>query len=281
MNTKFKFVLLSVCVIAALFTSCNPAPVNKDNDIAFDSIRVDKKYHLLNDEKNPNCDLNINFIFPSKLENPDVLKELQHQFVFLYFGEEYQNMTPQEAVQKYSSNYINQYKELEDDFKMDSQNNDSPVSAWYSYFETTFNEIIYNKNNILSCVTNFENYTGGAHGSHGYSNNSFNLKTGKPIMEKDIFVDNFEEDLSKILVEKIAEEKKVEKIEDLENIGFFSIDEIYPNGNMLLTEEGILYTFNEYEIAAYVVGAVHVLLPYDEISFLLKPESPVAPFLNN
>ena len=56
----------------------------------------------------------------------------------------------------------------------------------------------------------------------------------------------------------------------------FSIDEIFPNGNFLIDDNGITYTFNEYEIAAYVVGATNVHLPYEEIQYLLKKESPIA-----
>ena len=63
---------------------------------------------------------------------------------------------------------------------------------------------------------------------------------------------------------------------ELENIGFFSVDEIYPNNNFYVDDQGITYTFNEYEVAAYVVGPVHVHLSFDEVSVLLKPDTPVA-----
>ena len=43
-----------------------------------------------------------------------------------------------------------------------------------------------------------------------------------------------------------------------------------------MDEEGITYSFNEYEIAAYVVGVTNVRLPYQDIRHLLKDESPIA-----
>ena len=68
---------------------------------------------------------------------------------------------------------------------------------------------------------------------------------------------------------------------DLENIGFFSVEEIFPNGNFLVDEDGITYTFNEYEIAAYVVRETNVFLPYAEILYLLKKDSPIAKLIDN
>ena len=73
--------------------------------------------------------------------------------------------------------------------------------------------------------------------------------------------------------------REVENAKELENIGYFSIEEIFPNGNFLIDEKGITYTFNEYEIAAYVVGPTHVCIPFEEISYLLKGDSPISKFI--
>ena len=73
----------------------------------------------------------------------------------------------------------------------------------------------------------------------------------------------------------------MENPKDLENIGFFSVEEIFPNGNFLVDEDGITYTFNEYEIAAYVVRETNVFLPYAEILYLLKKDSPIAKLIDN
>ena len=137
------------------------------------------------------------------------------------------------------------------------------------------NKITYNKSGLLCFTVNFENYTGGAHGSHSYFNHIINLKTGSAVTEKEVFIDNYEDDLAKILVDAIAKQNQVTDVKALENMGFFSVDEIFPNGNFSVDETGINYTFNEYEIAAYVVGATHVHLSYEEIRHLARKESPI------
>lgn len=265
-------------LISVFVSGCNiGTKKTTDNDVTFDSISVDKTYHLLENPENPNCNLQINFTYPAKYDNKDILKKIQQQFVYSYFGDGYENLSPEEATAKYTEDYLNNYKDLEDEYKAEvAKADETPVGAWFSYFEMSSDDIAYNKNDILSYTVNFENYTGGAHGAHSFTNHVIDMKTGNPIKEDDIFIEGFQEDLAQILIDRIAKQNTVENPKELENIGFFSIDEIFPNGNFLIDDNGITYTFNEYEIAAYVVGATNVHLPYEEIQYLLKKESPIA-----
>lgn len=278
MKTQLYKGFIFLAILSLVISGCNTGSKNTvENNIKFDSISVEKIYHLLDNPDNPNCNLQINFVYPVQYANKEILKKIQQQFILSYFGDGYENFTPEEAVKNYTEEYLNAYKDLENDFKAEvEKSNDSPVGAWFSYYEMSSDKITYNQNDILSYVVFFENYTGGAHGAHSYMNHIIDLKTGKPITEEDIFVENFQENLAKILVEKIAKQNNVTDPKELENIGFFSVDEIFPNGNILIDKDGITYTFNEYEIAAYVVGAIQVQLPYAEIEHLLKKDSPIS-----
>ena len=278
MKTQLCQKLVVLFLISVFVSGCNiGTKKTTDNDVTFDSISVDKTYHLLENPENPNCNLQINFTYPAKYDNKDILKKIQQQFVYSYFGDGYENLSPEEATAKYTEDYLNNYKDLEDEYKAEvAKADETPVGAWFSYFEMSSDDIAYNKNDILSYTVNFENYTGGAHGAHSFTNHVIDMKTGNPIKEDDIFIEGFQEDLAQILIDRIAKHNTVENPKELENIGFFSIDEIFPNGNFLIDDNGITYTFNEYEIAAYVVGATNVHLPYEEIQYLLKKESPIA-----
>ncbi|MBC5646570.1 DUF3298 domain-containing protein [Parabacteroides sp. BX2] len=278
MKTQLCQKLVVLFLISVFVSGCNiGTKKTTDNDVTFDSISVDKTYHLLENPENPNCNLQINFTYPAKYDNKDILKKIQQQFVYSYFGDGYENLSPEEATAKYTEDYLNNYKDLEDEYKAEvAKADETPVGAWFSYFEMSSDDIAYNKNDILSYTVNFENYTGGAHGAHSFTNHVIDMKTGNPIKEDDIFIEGFQEDLAQILIDRIAKQNTVENPKELENIGFFSIDEIFPNGNFLIDDNGITYTFNEYEIAAYVVGATNVHLPYEEIQYLLKKESPIA-----
>lgn len=278
MKTQFCQKFVAFFLLSIVASGCiTGAKKTADNDITFDSISVDKTYHLLENPENPNCNLQINFTFPAQYDNKDILKKVQKQFVSSYFGDSYETLSPEEATAKYTEDYLNSYKDLTDEYKAElAKADDTPVGAWFSYYEMSSDDIAYNQNDIISYTVNFENYTGGAHGAHSFTNHVINLKTGNPIAEEDIFIDGYQEDLAQILIDRIAKQNSLDDVKELENIGFFSIDEIFPNGNFLIDDNGITYTYNEYEIAAYVVGATNVHLPYEEIQHLLKKESPIA-----
>ena len=121
-----------------------------------------------------------------------------------------------------------------------------------------------------------ESYNGGAHSAHSYTNRVIDLSTGLRITEKELFREDYQDDLAKIIVECIALANNVGDALELENIGFFNIKEIYPNKNFYVDEMGITYIFNEYEIAAYALGAVTVRIPYEKIRHLLLPSAPIA-----
>ena len=277
MKTQLYQTLVALFIMSVLVSGCNTKGGKAtDNNMGFDSIRVDMTRHLFDNPDNPNCNLQIHFTYPVKYSNKEILEKVQHLFTVAFFGDDYEKLSPKDAASKYTEDYLEGYKSLEDEYKEEVEKADgSPVEAWFSYYEMSSNNITYNQNDILSYSVYVETYTGGAHGSHATTNHVINLKTGEPITESDIFVSGFQSSLAQIIVDKIARKNNVKDASELENIGFFSVDEITPNGNFLVDGEGITYTFNEYEIAAYVVGTTSVLLPYEELQHLIKEDSPI------
>ena len=137
MSTQISKSLIALFFLGMFVTGCNTnIKQTADNDIKFDSIRVDKTYHLLDNPDNPNCNLQLSFTYPAKFSDKEILKKIQNDFVLSYFGENYENLPPEEAVAKYTEDYLNNYKELEADFKAELEKKDDlPVGAWFSYFE--------------------------------------------------------------------------------------------------------------------------------------------------
>lgn len=278
MKNSLYPLLFTIILISSIAVSCKQKTgTGSENKIQFDSVYVDKKYHLLDNPEYPNCDLQINFMYPVKCENKTVLADVQKQFVSSFFGDIYEELSPKEAIDKYVNLYLEDYKSLETYFKEElTGESDMPIASLFSHYENSSNEITYNKNNILCYSVSVESYTGGAHGAHSTMNYALDLTTGTVITEEDIFIKDFQDALAQILVDKITEQNEITNPKELETIGYFSVDEIFPNGNFSLNDKSITYYFNEYEIAAYVVGLITVEIPYGEIKHLLKKESPIA-----
>ena len=271
----FRFIVLFF--MTGVLISCNSGTKkDSENNIRFDSLFVDQAYHLLEVEANPKCLLQIKFVYPTDYTNREILPLVQQQFISGFFGDEYIDPDPVGAAEKYARIFIEKYKAEEENFKIELENHGlDTMESWYTYNETSNNQIVYNRNDILSFVVYKDCYYGGAHGSHQYINRVIDLNTGQQITENDIFVDDYSDDLANIIVNRIAAANQVE-VAELENIGFFNVSEIYPNKNFYIDETGITYTYNEYDIAAYVVGSVFVKIPYDKIRHLLRKESPVS-----
>ena len=125
MSTQISKSLIALFFLGMFVTGCNTnIKQTADNDIKFDSIRVDKTYHLLDNPDNPNCNLQLSFTYPAKFSDKEILKKVQNDFVLSYFGENYENLPPEEAVAKYTEDYLNNYKELEADFKAELEKKD-------------------------------------------------------------------------------------------------------------------------------------------------------------
>ena len=280
----YHIIRLLCCLFIILLSGCKPKATSSpetENPVTFDTIMVNETYYLLGDTTNPCCLLEAIFIYPSGYKDQQILDRLQHQFINDFFGEETASVTPQEAMYNYVAKYITDYKELEADFisEIETTGEKPSKESWYAYYEMSSNEIVYNKCNLLSYTTSVEYYTGGAHGGHGFNNHVVFLENGEVLDEEDIFTKGFQDELAQIMVDIIASDNHVTERDELENLGFFNINEIYPNNNFYVDGEGITYTFNEYEIAAYYVGSVDVFIPYDKIRHLLLENSPVSPLV--
>jgi len=259
--------------------SCRPkVDASSDNDIQFDTIFASKNYHIDNDSTKPSCNLKLTFVYPSAAGDKNILDSLQHFFVSSYFDETYAGLKPQEAVRSYENNYVENYKE---DYRIFSMNEgDYNNEVYSSYYEIDNNEIKFNKGGILSYQITQINYKGGASSYDFLRNYSLDVKTVKLISEDDIFKEGYEKALGKVLRDNLIKVKKVKDLIDLENLGYFGLDEMIPNGNFLIDNKGITYTFNKGEYSNYKTEAINLFIPYDEISPLIKEGSPVARFLS-
>jgi hypothetical protein len=215
-----------------------------------------------------NGSLRISFIYPVDFQDKAVLKSVQKLFVLDYFGSEYADMTPENAAEKYAEDYLNSIREEGKVFNEEIP----PVE----YYDLSDNQILYNRNHLLSVGAGRETFSGGAHGAHSYVSRVIDLKTGQPLSETDLFVDDYRDDLAKIIVDNIAVSFNVDNVPELENLGFFNVNEIAPNGNFYVDDTGITYIFNEYEIAVYAIGPVVVLLPYGKVRHLIRADGPLA-----
>jgi len=268
----FKYLLFAFAGLTLWNTSCiQKQTISGDNDIKFDSIRIVAVQYLFDDSTKPNCNLDLQFVYPVDFKDKNVLAGIQNQFIASFFGEDYINLTPQQAADKFKSDYLAEYKNVEKDYLADKERDAEEGPApdnWYSWFLTKKISIKFNKNGLLGYLVNDET-------TRLYY--LLNLKDGQLLKEKDIFSEDYQAELSNLLVAELMKQNNVSSPDELFVLGYFGAVELLPNDNFMIDEKGITYLYNEREIASDLCGTVEIFVPYGKLKHLLNPESPVNP----
>lgn len=267
---KRHSILLFVSTFTILFFfSCTKKTVQTEE------INFSKKFFLSNDTSKGALNVDFHIEIPVDFKDKGILDSIRTKLISNLFGKEF-------TSQKSDSILIVFAKSLNADYY---QNNAPLVNELDSTSSYSFNNehtldgfALLSDNNIFSYGIDRYVYMGGAHGLNNRLYFNFDLTTGKLITEKDIFMPNYKSTLATLIKKRIVEESREDKTEDTEQISSLEdtdywTDSIIPNGNFYITDEGINYVFNPYEIGPYYMGQTDVTLPFDRLSGLLKPNS--------
>ena len=275
----YTFVLTVSVFVSLISTSCTKKTKQSDNEVVFDTIQVNKTQSIDYKKSKLNCNLHIAFTYPVKSNKSSSLSDLQKIFIEKTFPSQYANLSPKNAVDSFSAQYIRDFQAIKAADFFDKEENDDYIledENSFIYELSLENEILYNTERFISFVVKNNNYEGGAHGSNTIYGYVIDLKTGKLLTEDDFAGDNFKKNLSSLIVQKIATAKGLSDVSQLEDNGYNSIEDIAPNGNFTIDDKGITYYFNEYEIAAYFVGTTVVFIPYEELKTYITDDSPIS-----
>ena len=290
-----KLIFSLLLLVIMLMVSCGNSGSSKikaENEISFDTISINKRQHLDNDSTRPFCDISVNFVYPVKSAKTN-LDTLQRFFVSNMFGPSFEDLKPLAAVEAYISNYIDNYShdaytysESVSDMEelnalipgIDVDDSDHEIDKlFYSYYESLSDSITFNQHGILSFQIKQSNSKGESASYYvSYSNHVINLNTGDQITEYDIFNAGYDKALQGLIITSLLEQNGVKTIDELEDLGFFGINEIVPNKNFLLNDKGIIYTYNKGEYSAYQLTAPQVFIPYNVIRSLLRENTIVS-----
>jgi len=282
MNKNHIVAALLAIFITTMFFSCKNIRQKSETALTFDTIVVAKQIPLLqeNDTTLPYADVDIKFMYPVKFRTAEDLARLQQIFVGTFFNDTlYDSLSPQQAVDKYLENYIENYRALSKDYYSDKNRlpkGETPV--WYYYQLNISNKIMFQNDSLLSYAVEYSDYTGGAHGSYRIVYYNIDLNDLVTISEEDLFTPGYYKPLTDIILHSLMEKYKVTSPDSLLAKGFFNVEDIVPNNNFWMDDKGLHYTYNQYEIAPYVMGTIDVTIPYEELKPILKPDNIIERF---
>jgi hypothetical protein len=264
-------------------SSCDYRNKTSDNPVTFDTVQVDKSYYFNDDQTRPGCNFRIRFIYPDSYASTDTLSLNRIQLVFTEktLGSVFKGKEPEEALNEFITLYLNDFNQFVSSIKNDNEENESLYEdeTGYSYYVHLKNSVLYNKNGLISFVVETVSFEGGAHNSKSIYGYVYDLNKKDFLKEEDFSENNYNKNVSLLLAEKIAEQNGVRNPTELEHIGFNHIEDIKPNNNFTLDDNGITYYFNENEIAGTMIGLVQIHIPYDELDLYLQQNSVISPLI--
>ena len=268
--------LLALLLTASVFfASChNSANKRAANALGFDSLRVERTVHLFGDTAKPACNLSVSLAYAAAPADSIALRDSLNAYLLaVTLGGKYAGMEPQEALKQYVDKYIAEYRELEPLYEQDLKENAGSAGAWYSYYRHVAGQVQLCTPEVLVYRVDYNEYTGGAHGNYLTTFLNLDLKHLCPLRLDDLFAPEYQEPLTALLWEQLAEDIGVSTRQEAEDLGYGSTGELTPTENFCLGHEGITFHYNIYEIAPYVMGATEITLPWQRISHLLGDRS--------
>ena len=146
-------------------------------------------------------------------------------------------------------------------------------------------DISFANNQVVSIVSLGYSYTGGAHGNYGYDAHTYNLKTGADLSVVDLVrPDQLQAFYRRVSTKLLAQNRDLlfpETVKDIE--GFLKqtkststeaqVAQFGHLTNWYLTNEGIIFFYNPYEIAPYAAGVQEIFMPFSEWRDLAQPQA--------
>lgn len=127
-----------------------------------------------------------------------------------------------------------------------------------------------NSNGIIAILFQISFYSAGAaHPGHYSHALNYDLRAGKVLSLDDIFLAGYLDMISSTCLSDLKN-RGVLEWED----GAQPVPENYQVWN--ITPEGLLITFDEYQVASYAAGPQSVMVPKDILQPLLRPDGPLA-----
>lgn len=142
------------------------------------------------------------------------------------------------------------------------------------------NEVGYDvalaNNDLVSLIFYNYNYLAGVHGNTASATINYDLKNNRELGLDDIFEpdSNYLKTISDYSIADLK--KRVSEMSDDEWIGRGAGANADNFQNWNLTKKGLMFTFDQYQVAAYAAGPQTVIIPFDKLKNILRKDGAAA-----
>ena len=248
-----------------LFISCSEEGKSSlSENLTYEMVKYHEVSAGCDSIKNENC-AEIKIEFP-KVTFPvnKVVEEKINKSITKLFSQDIFGSTETSNFEVLMNGFIQDYESFKEEFPDVSQ----------SWIVERTGEVKLNKANIFSIDYTEYAFTGGAHPNTFVSFKNFNLTNGEEITLDELFTLEKQQELTTIAEKEFRKLKQMGPYDDLGSAGFwFENDKFSLNDNFLITENGLVFYYNNYEITAYAFGPTELEIPYAKIKMLIDEKS--------
>ncbi len=257
-TNRFPFVLMLAACAGALVSCGNSA----SEAIAFETLKNECRYACSGDSTVDCFDVSYNLEFP-KNANSEAVSTVRATLITDLFGEKYIDTKNSKLLDDYIADCKSEYNQIAADYE-------DFVAA--NFYVEKLNAVpLFQNESLLTYEATRYIFTGGAHGMSSTVCWVFDLETGHQLTEDDIFVPNISDRLTDLLRQTLRTDATSRDLP----IDEFFMDQVLPNGNFAVTDEGIYYQYNPYDIAPYAFGGTRLLLNREMLKPLLRQSTAV------
>jgi hypothetical protein len=272
---KSTFIVCTLLLFVPIFLSCKKKVGDQDHSLTFKTISVSENHLLDNDAKNPSVSIELSMPYPVSYPDSGILHKVQRIMMADFLPDAADTAgQPEEALKTALQRKLLVY-ESSGKLQMDEDAQTNAASTESAWKDLTKLFIRCNRGGLLSYSVETKQYAGGAHGGVQYRNTVIDLKTGEKLEEPDMFNEASLPLINNLLLKKLEVQNKVQTTGELEQIGYFDVTQIGQYKNFYLSDQGMVYTFNEGEIGAYALGTIEVTLSYQDLEGFASVGSPL------
>ena len=205
------------------------------------------------------------FNYPTSFKDKPMLEKLQRLYALIVL-ETPDSLTLNDAMQQCVSNSLHQYD-------LTSEIDEAPIdmdeeSSVMAYHTSTNVQLHYNRNQLVTfckveMVKKDSLVTSVTHKFY-----TFDLKDMTQVTLSRLFRDDARMQLTKLLRMKLLEQNKVENNDQLNELGYYNIDNLVVNNNFYCDEKGLTWCYMPNELAVSAIGEPRVTLDYESLSSL-------------
>lgn len=231
-------------------------PVTDSINYIYDSVKVYSK--------NPvSADARVTDTAKAVITYPVFSDSKLNDFVLKKITGTVDNEKSYSSYESYAKGFINDF----DDFQKENKDR---IQTWFLIINT---KVLKQKPQYIAFYTTYINFAGGAHPNSSFTYQNYNPETHQVITLDSLLILGSSGKLTAIAEKIFRKNEKLSPDQSLKDNYFFENDTFKLNDNFTVTDEGLLFLYNPYEIKAYAFGITKLVIPFSELQDIAKPGS--------